>query len=74
MAWLRRPFVVPRLTRCLFDVTYSPQTHWIGAMAVFFATLEAAVQGEIAPIDDSGLFQQLTMEESILAAKSATAG
>jgi len=47
--WTRRSFFVPRLTRCLVDTTYSTQTHWLGAMAVFFAQLEDVVRGYPVP-------------------------
>src|SRR5262249_46704560 len=53
-AWMRRSFIIPRLTRCLFDMSYSPQTHWIGTMSVFFAQLEDVARGELAP--ENGLF------------------
>jgi len=47
-AWTRRSYAVSRLMRCLVDTSYSSQTHWIGAMAVFFAQLEDVVCGESA--------------------------
>jgi hypothetical protein len=47
--WTRQSYILPRLIRCLVDNSYSPQTHWIGAMAVFFAQLEDVACGGLAP-------------------------
>ncbi|MBO0726367.1 MAG: hypothetical protein J2P52_12255 [Blastocatellia bacterium] len=45
-SWVRRSYLVPRLTRCLLDPGYSPQVDWIGAVTVFLAQLERVVRGD----------------------------
>ncbi|MGE3439065.1 MAG: asparagine synthase-related protein [Blastocatellales bacterium] len=49
--WIRQSYIVPRLTRCLFDKRYSSQTHWIGSMTVFFTQLESVAGREDGLID-----------------------